>query len=163
MAKIDVIRNTFGGVNYLQNAVNYVTDERALYGGGYGVNPYDSNTAYNQMMLTRQYFGKVSGNPLVHIVIAYDGSVRDIQTAARFGQQCAQYFACRFQVLYCTHYKDMGCSCFHTHIIINAVSYINGQMIQTGYDEMNAYCSFVTQVTGQKSWFYFDNKAPYKS
>ncbi|MDD6058852.1 MAG: hypothetical protein PUB97_00510 [Ruminococcus sp.] len=82
MAKIDVIRNTFGGVNYLQNAVNYVTDERALYGGGYGVNPYDSNTAYNQMMLTRQYFGKVSGNPLVHIVIAYDGSVRDIQTAA---------------------------------------------------------------------------------
>ena len=51
MAKIDVIRNTFGGVNYLQNAVNYVTDERALYGGGYGINPYDSNTAYNQMML----------------------------------------------------------------------------------------------------------------
>lgn len=161
MAKIDVIRNTFGGLQYLQNAVNYVTDERALYGGGYGVNPYDSCAAYNQMMLTRQYYGKVSGNPLVHIVIAYDGNVRDIKTAARFGQQCAQYFSRRFQILYCTHYKDMGGSSFHTHIIINAVNYINGQMIHTGYDEMNAYCSFVTQVTGQKSWFYFENKDVY--
>ncbi|MBQ8350226.1 MAG: hypothetical protein IJY19_11415 [Ruminococcus sp.] len=33
------------------------------------------------------------------------------------------------------------------HIIINSVSYINGQMIQTGFDEMNAYCNFITQVT----------------
>lgn len=72
MARISVIRNTYGGTQYLQNALNYVTDERALYGGGYGVNPYDSHIAYNQM-------------------------------------------------------------------------------IQTGFDEMNAYCNFVTQVTGQKA------------
>lgn len=94
-----------------------------------------------------------------HIVVAYNDSVKDLNTAARFGQQCAQFFSSRFQLLYCTHEKDFQCGNFHTHIIINAVSYINGQMIQTGYGEMKAYCDFVTQVTGQKSWFYFDNKA----
>ncbi len=59
MAKVSVIRNTYGGPQYLQNALNYVSDSRAMYGGGYGVNPYDSNMAYAQMMAVRQYFGKV--------------------------------------------------------------------------------------------------------
>ncbi len=159
MAKVSIIRNTYGGTQYLQNALNYVSDSRAMSIGGYGVNPYNPCDAYDQMMATRQYFGKVSGNPLVHIVVAYNDSVKDLNTAAKFGQQCAQFFSSRFQLLYCTHEKDFQCGNFHTHIIINAVSYINGQMIQTGYGEMKAYCDFVTQVTGQKSWFYFDNKA----
>lgn len=161
MARISVIRNTYGGLEYLQNALNYVSDSRALCIGGFGVNPYDSSMAYDQMIRTRQYFGKVSGNPLVHIVIAYDNSVRNIETASQFGQQCAYYFANRFQLLYCTHEKDVSCGHFHTHIIINSVSYINGQMIQTGYAEMNDYCRFVTQVTGQETRFYFENKAEY--
>lgn len=159
MAKIDMIRNIYGGLEYLQRAVNYVTDDRALYGGGYGVDPYNTNNAYEQMLATRQYFGKLSGNPLVHIIIAYNDSVKDLITAARYGLECAKHFSDRFQVLYCTHAKDFNCGKFHTHIIINAVSYINGQMIQTGYDEMNVFCSYVSQVTGQRSWFYFDNKA----
>ncbi len=91
MAKVSIIRNTYGGTQYLQNALNYVSDSRAMYGGGYGVDPYDPNIAYDQMMATRRYFGKVSGNPLVHIVVAYNDSVKDINTAARFGQQCAQF------------------------------------------------------------------------
>ena len=161
MAKIDVIRNTYGGTTYLKNALNYVTDSRALYGGGYGVNPYDANMAYDQMMQTRRFFGKTSGNPLVHVIVAYNSDVKDVRTAALYGQQCAAYFAQRFQLLYCTHAKDFQCGSFHTHIIINAVSYLNGQMIQTGYTEMNDYCKFVSKVTGQRSSFYFDNKATY--
>lgn len=161
MAKIDVIRNTYGGLGYLQRALNYVTDSRAMYGNGFGVNPYDTAMAYDQMLAVKRYFGKTSGNPLVHIVVAYNNQVQDIDTAAMYGDQCAQYFANRFQVLYCTHAKDFHCGNFHTHIIINSVSYINGQMIQTGFDEMKSYCDYITQVTGQKSWFYFDNKAIY--
>ena len=99
MAKIDVIRNTYGGLEYLNNALGYVSDDRALYRGGYGVNPYNYEMAYNQMIYTRQYFNKVSGNPLVHIVIAYNDQVKDLATAARYGQQCAQNFSRRFQLL----------------------------------------------------------------
>ena len=161
MAKIDVIRNTYGGLEYLQNALAYVSDGRAIYKGGYGVNPYDYNMAYKQMLITRQHFNKVSENPLVHIVIAYNDQVKDIAVAAEYGQKCAMYFAGKYQILYCTHLKDTTCGSIHTHIIINAVSYRNGQMIVTGWEEMNAYCQYVSQVTGQKCWFYFDNKAVY--
>ena len=159
MATIDVIRNTYGGLEYLNNALGYVSDDRALYRGGYGFNPYDYSMAYNQMLYTRQYFNKVSGNPLVHIIIAYNDQVKDLATAARYGQQCAKHFSRCFQLLYCTHEKDTKCGSLHTHIIINAVSYVNGQMIQTGYEEMNAFCNYVSQVTGQSCRFYFDNKA----
>ena len=161
MAKIDIIRNTYGGLDYLNSAVNYVTDDRAVNIGGYGVTPNNTNWAYEQMLTTRKYFHKVSGNPLVHIVIAYNNKIKDISVAAYYGQQCAQYFANRFQVLYCTHEKDTTCGSLHSHIIINAVSYVNGQMITTGYDEMKAFCDYVIQVTGQRCWFYFDNKAIY--
>lgn len=161
MAKIKVIRNTYGGLEYLQNAVNYVTDERALYKVGYGVTPYDTSMAYNQMLATRQYFGKVSGNPLVHIVIAYNKDVKDLDTASRYGQKCAEFFATRFQVLCCTHSRDFHCGYLHTHIVINSVSFINGRMITTRYDEMNAYCNYVAQITGQNTQFYFENKATY--
>lgn len=161
MARIKVIRNTYGGTKYIQNALSYVTDERALNCGGYGVNPYNTTEAYNQMITTRSYFGKVSGNPLVHIIISYDNKVKDIDTASRYGQLCAEYFAQRFQVIYCTHEKDTLCGTLHTHIIINSVSYINGQMIQTGYDEMQQYCNYVSITIGQYTQFYFENKATY--
>lgn len=161
MAKIDIIRNTYGGLEYLLNALAYVSDGRALYRGGFGVNPYDYTKAYNQMLMTRQYFNKVSGNPLVHIVIAYNDQVKDIAVAAMYGQKCAMYFTGKYQVLYCTHLKDTDCGSMHTHIIINAVGYHSGQMITTGYEEMTFFCDYVAKVTGQNCWFYFDNKADY--
>ena len=161
MAQVDVIRNTYGGLGYLRNALNYVTDERALNVWGYGVNPYDVNMAYNQMLATRQYFGKVSGNPLLHIVIAYDITVQDLATAARYGDFGARFFAERFQLLYCTHEKDFEYGHFHTHIIINAVSFVDGYMIQSGPEEMRAYCDYLETMIGQKCDFEFDNKATY--
>ena len=150
MAKIDIIRNTYGGLDYLQNALAYVSDERALYRGGYGVDPYNYTRAYDQMLIVRKWFNKLSGNPLVHIVIAYNDQVKDIAVAAVYGQKCAMYFAGKFQVLYCTHLKDTDCGSIHTHIIINSVGYQNAQMITTGYEEMAFFCEYVTAVTGQK-------------
>ena len=155
MAKIDIQ----GGLSYLENALNYVNDDHAINCSGYGVNPYDPAMAYDQMLATKRYFGKTSGNPLVHIVIAYNRSVKDAATAASYGQQIASYFASKFQLLYCTHAKDFTCGYYHTHLIINSVSFINGKMIQTGYDEMKAFCDYVQRVTGQKCSFYFDNKS----
>ncbi len=161
MANIDVIRNTYGGLQYLENAVRYVQDERANYLDSYGVSKHSVPMAMDQMVATRRYFGKVSGNPLVHVVISYDSSVTDLEQAAQYAAQCAGYFTSRYQVIWCTHEHDTTNGSLHTHILINAVSYIDGKMIITGYNEMNAFCNYVSQVTGQKCRFSFDNKATY--
>ena len=163
MAKIDIIRNTYGGLEYLLNALAYASDARSLYRGGFGVNPYNYEEAYNQMLIVRIWFNKTSGNPLVHIVIAYNDKVKELAVAAEYGKKCAEYFAGKYQVLFCTHLKDTKCGSLHTHIIINSVSYHNGQMITTGYEEMYFFCEYVAKVTGQKCAFHFDNKAQNKT
>lgn len=159
MAEIIVIRNTYGGLRYLKSALDYVSDERALYQGGYGVNSYSSNDAYNQMTATKAYYNKRSGNPLIHVVISYDSKVKDAETAASYGQKCAAYFASDYQVKYSTHNKDTGCSSYHTHLIINSVSYVDGHMFNSSYENMNLFCEYVAGVTGQKTQLHFKNKA----
>ena len=42
MANIDVIRNTYGGMRYLENAIQYVQDERANYLDSYGVSKHSA-------------------------------------------------------------------------------------------------------------------------
>lgn len=83
MANIDVIRNTYGGTRYLENAIQYVQDERPNYLDSYGVSKHSLPKAMNQMVATRRYFGKDSGNPLVHVIISYDSSVTDLEQAAQ--------------------------------------------------------------------------------
>ena len=75
MTKVIMIRNIYGGAGYLANALDYVRDERNQYGGGYGVDPYSPTVAYEQMMYTKRYFNKTSGNPLVHIIVEYTKNV----------------------------------------------------------------------------------------
>lgn len=162
MAKVIVIRNTYGGVEYIKNMLKYVHDGRAKYVGAFGVDPYNPAKACINMIITRKKYSKVSGNPLVHIVISYNKSVKEIETAALFGKECAKYFSSEYQLMYCTHDSDSEGSYFHTHIIINSVSYIDGHMIVTGYDEMKKFCDYVSEVTGQYTQFYFKNKAENK-
>ena len=52
-------------------------------------------------------------------------------------------------MLWCVHEAERGCSYYHSHMIVNSVSYINGKMIHSGPHEMNAFARFVRQVTGQ--------------
>ena len=60
MVIMDVIRDTRGGLKYLYNACGYLEDdEKSVYTGGYGVNPYNLNTTYRQMVSVRQYYVSV--------------------------------------------------------------------------------------------------------
>ena len=114
----DGIRNTYGGMRCLENAIQYVQDERANYLDSFGVSAYSLPMAMDQMVATRRYFGKVSGNPLVHVIISYDASVTDLEQAAQYATQCAGYFTSRYQVIWCTHEHDTTNGSLHTHIEI---------------------------------------------
>lgn len=111
------------------------------------------------MTAVKIYYNKRSGNPLIHIVISYGSEVKDIETAVSYGKKCAEYFASDYQIKYSTHKKDAGCSSYHTHIVINSVSYKDGHMFNSGYDNMNSFCEYVADVTGQKTQLHFKNKA----
>ncbi len=160
MVAVKLIRNTYGGLEYLYRACRYVDNtERAIYINGFGVNPYDLNDAYDQMLEVKRYYGKTSGNPLAHFVVSFDGTVQEPLRAIELGQQIAAYFTPSYQLMWCIHQKHQGDSYYHMHMALNSVSYVDGRMFHFGKPEMNAFLAYVRSVTGCSVWRKFENKS----
>ncbi|MDE5770565.1 MAG: relaxase/mobilization nuclease domain-containing protein [Ruminococcus sp.] len=157
-------RDTEGDLYYLVNACKYLEDpERVLALGGYGVNPYNVESTVYQMIQVKKYFSKTSGNPLIHFIISYGTNVYDVETAAALSEKIASYFYDTYQTLWCLHEKERWhnermTSLYHTHIVINSVSYRNGRMYDGNPHEINQFCNYVSGVTGQPNRFYFGKK-----
>ena len=156
MVVMDVIRDTQGGLKYLRNACEYLEDEeKSVYTGGFGVNPYNVNQTYKEMVSIRQYFEKTSGNPLMHFIISFDETVQTEETAILLTQNLAVFFRTRYQVLYCVHEKHRGCSCYHAHIVINAVSFVDGLMYNSNVEEINRYANYIAEMTSRRVRWVF--------
>lgn len=156
MVVMDVIRDTSGGLKYLRNACEYLeNEEKSIYTGGYGVNPYDLNKTYRQMVSVRQYYEKTSGNPLIHFIISFDEAVQTEADAILFTRNLASFFSSRYQVLYCVHYKPHGCSLYHAHIVINAVSFVDGLMYNSNVDEITRYANHVAETLSRRVRWVF--------
>ena len=152
MVNVIMIRNTYGGLEYLRNGCFYVTNyARAIAPGGFGVNYTDAVACYNNMLKVKNFYHKTSDNPLLHIVVSYSDNVTDISTATRLSAKIAGFFN-RYQYVYCTHEKDRECSCFHMHLVINSVSYLDGKLISSWVGYMQQFCAHVAAITGQKTW-----------
>ena len=78
MAVIKVIRNTYGGVEYIRNTCSYIM--RSPYikkNSAFGVCAFDPKRAAEQMVDVRKFFHKESGNPLFHVIIAFDDEMKN--------------------------------------------------------------------------------------
>lgn len=141
---------------YLKHGCGYALNDRSINPGGYGVSPYSLKDAYTQMLAVKKYYGKTSGNQLIHLVISYDDSVTSEDKACALSCKLAGYYRKDYQVLYCTHSKDRHCSNYHAHIVVNSVSYIDGRMFNSSIENMQLFCEYVSEVTGQKTRLYFE-------
>ena len=95
MVIIKIKRDISGENRYLKNAVRYVHDKKGvppIYLSGNGVDYTSANKAFEQMYAVKKYFGKTSGNPLVHIIIGFDKTVVSANMAARLSWSAAAYF-----------------------------------------------------------------------
>ncbi len=164
MVAIMLIRNTEGGLDYLKRSCHYVDNgERAIMIGGLGVDLYNPEYIYDAMMKVKRYYGKESGNPLIHIVVSFDDCAKEPCSAIEFSRRIAGFYGTRFQTLWAVHYKPRGVSRYHVHLLLNSVSYVDGRMFHSGMIEMNAFAAFVRDVTGRKTTFRFVNKNEYRS
>lgn len=161
MVIVKVKRDMSGGENYLKNAIRYVHDKKGelpVSLSGNGVDPTSVTQTYHQMYAVKEYFGKTSGNPLVHIVVSYDNSVRDAQTAGAYTDQIGAYYADQYQTIQCTHQEMQGDgrSIYHCHLVANSVSYQNGKMFHSGREDMQGFLDHVQEVTGCKTRLEFE-------
>ena len=157
MGTFKIIRQTDGELNYLFNAVNYITNKNSYdISGSPNV---DTDNAYFQMLCVKKYFQKTSGNPLFHFVIVHESrNVYDESQAVYLSKKIAEYFKDRYQVIWSVHRKGMKAkgkypgSKYHTHLLINSVSYVDGKMYAGNQRDIYGFLEYIKQVTRDKKW-----------
>ena len=90
--------------NYLLNALNYLYDaEKALHIGGYGIDPYDLNKTYEQMLYVKNYYHKTQDNPLMHFIVSFGDKVRTYEKAKAWAILIGAFFKNQYQLLWAVH------------------------------------------------------------
>ena len=158
MGIFKMIRHTDGGYNYLNHAVNYVVYGKANYDC---VGSPNTSLDYplEQMHHVKKYFDKTGGNPLFHFIVVYNTrTAYDVERAKSVTRMIADYFANRYQIIWCVHEKHMSkkyggiSSMYHAHFVMNSVSYVDGRMFGGSRSEIYTFLDYVKRVTGDMSW-----------
>lgn len=158
MGIFKMIRHTDGGYDYLNHAVNYVVYGKANYDC---VGSPNTSLDYplEQMHYVKKYFDKTGGNPLFHFIVVYNTrTAYDVERAKSVTRMIADYFADKYQIIWCVHEKHMAkkyggvSSMYHAHFVMNSVSYVDGRMLGGSRSEIYTFLDYVKRVTRDMSW-----------
>ena len=158
MDLVIVKKGESGDDEHRENLVNYIEDDRKLMIGGNGVDYTNAGATLKQMETVAEYFDKTHVCPLVQVILAFDGSVTDPQMACAYTKQAAQYFGEDYQSVYCAHEKDHECATLHAHIMLNPVNVQDGKLLDTNHDNMDAFCDYVSDITGNNNRLIYKRK-----
>ena len=158
MGKIIVKRGMPGDDTHLWNALNYVSDGRALMIGGNGVDYTDPNEAYRQMNAVKEYYGKTKNCAFVQLIVSYPKNVNNAEAACEFTKQIAKTFEEDYQMVYCVHEKENEFSDSHAHYILSPVNLNDGKMMQTDHESLQPLCQEVSRITGATYQVEFKKK-----
>lgn len=144
-----------GDSEHVENLVRYMLDDRKLDYGGNGVNYTDPDAVIEQMHYPAQYFDKEHCCPMTQIIISFDNSVKDPETAASYIKQAADQLPDEFQSLYCLHEADHECSSLHGHILVNSISTKDGRQFDTSRKQMAEFGEKLSEITGNDNQVIF--------
>lgn len=144
---VKFIRHSDAGMPYLWHMCFYGI-RREISRGGFGLNPYDPETAYVQMEAVKRYFNQTSTNPLIHIVVSFDGWTDNAESAIKNAPAIAAFFKEHYQLIWMVHPADIDSSHFHMHILLHSVNLQNGKLFHSGPYETNAFGYHVKNITG---------------
>lgn len=157
MVLVKMKRDSHGySSGYLYNALNYLYDkEKSLHIGGYGVDPYDLEKTYQQMVYVKDYFHKSQDNPILHFIVSFGDEVHTYEKAKAFAVLIGAFFGCKYQLLWAVHKKHRGGSMFHIHFIVNPVSFVDGKLYNSSRKNLYDFCEHIERVTNSICRYYF--------
>ena len=145
MEQIELKVSLFGE-KYNNDNVPMVSD-REVSVGCYGVSYHNIDEFYHQMKCVQQYFGTNTNQEVIHLIVEYGDLVKDDKTACACSESCAEYFIKDYQVYYCTH-QSMGSDKYHTHLLVNPVSYNDGKVLSTNVEACENFRKYLQRVIG---------------
>lgn len=168
MGIFKIIRNTDDGMDYMENAINYVIDGHTDYDKRYSFNT-DIDDVIHQFRIVKEYYGKTSGNPVFHFILIFNARTTrgdDLEHTEYICGSIARYFSDKYQIIWGIHEKRMSkkyvgiASVYHAHFVMNSVSYIDGRMFGGSHSEIYAFLDHIKHMTGDNFWIveYGSNK-----
>lgn len=157
MGIIKIITKAEAEREYLLNCYRYIVGGHTLP-SYYGVVNVDPDFALEQMMTVKKYFGKLSGNQLVHFIISFDRKIDDAYQAWDLGYKIADYYRDRYQIVFGVHEnhraKSNGksTSYYHIHMMLNSVSFVDGKMFADNWSDIYSFRDHIQKVTGDNKW-----------
>lgn len=157
MGVLKIITKAEADTAYLLNCFNYVIGGHTVPGCVGGLNVYPLQ-AFMQMMTVKRYFGKTSGNQLVHFIISLDKKVFDPEVALHIAYEIAKYYGNRYQILFGVHQalrmnrKGRATSYVHIHMIMNSVSFVDGKMYADSKGDNYTFVEHIKSVTYDYNW-----------
>ncbi len=156
MGLLKIISKTEADKDYLKNATEYITrNSETIYYGGVNICP---ERAYKQMRRVKKYYGKTSGNQLIHFIVCFNESVQDIGTAVEYSYRIAEYYKSKYQILFGIHSEVRSNnsggvkSLIHVHFVVNTVSFKDGRMFAEGKGKIREFAEHISEVTGDERW-----------
>lgn len=111
---------------HLANAISYITDEEKTQKGSLvGSHNCNADSALQEMLETKRYYGKMDKRQGYHFIISFKKQEVRPETAMEITQKFVEkYFGDNFQCLYATHDNTEH---VHSHILFNSVSWRTGK------------------------------------
>ena len=124
ICKILHINDASGTKSHLATVIEYVTngektEEKILTGG----NNLQVEYAMQQMMETKERFGKTGGRQAYHVIISLKEGETDAETAMDITKAFVEEYLAEYESLYAVH---VNTDHIHSHIIFNSVSFVTG-------------------------------------
>ena len=141
ICKLLHINDASGNHSHLSTVIGYVlngekTEERILTGG----HNLQVEYAMQQMMETKESFGKTGGRQAYHVIISFKEGETDADTALKIAKSFVEEYLADYEAVYAVHDNTDH---IHAHIIFNSVSFVTG--LKYHYKK-NDWASFIQPV-----------------
>ena len=124
----------------MRGTLDYVAqDKKTLWGDAKLVTGHNCvpQSAYTEMLTTKQQFGKKDGRQFYHFVqsFAEDDPITPAEANA-IGLELAQREFSGFELVIATH---VDTNHIHNHLVVNSVSYVDGKKLHQNADDLLAH------------------------
>ena len=130
--------------NSRESVIEYITNPRKTLNKNIGVSAMEGFEYAKEMDEVASIYHKNTGVRLRHFIISFESwEVNDPEVAYQIGQDIAEYLGREYQTVFSVHQDTDQ---LHIHIVINAVSYLDGHRYRGTRSEFYGFKEWVDMV-----------------
>ena len=158
MEILKIITHASGGENYVDNATNYLLDNRCVMAQGYGVSTNSADSAAMQFKQTAKFWNNQNKNQFVQAMLSYSPETAPTAEAAMvLTGEIIQPLTEEHQALSVAHNEARIGSLYHTHTLFGTTNYNDGSMLYPDNPTNYALAQHAANVTGQPVTLVVEN------